>query len=123
MVDDRKFLDGLWWFVNFLNQVKVILFCFVCLFVFVVPNEEGMDITMAHSEPMLSRSDVGDEQELSEIEKKVLDGDSTGVALSLDGPECSSHDTEPATTPGYGEWYNAITHLWNLSALKLADAM
>ena len=62
-----------------------------------------MDITMAHSEPMLSRSDVGDEQELSEIEKKVLDGDSTGIALSLDGPECKIHDTEPATTPGHGE--------------------
>ncbi|XP_066015103.1 uncharacterized protein [Pocillopora verrucosa] len=66
-----------------------------------VPNEEGMDITMAHSEPMLSRSDVGDEQELSEIEKKVLDGDSTWVPHSLDGPECKIHDTEPATTPGH----------------------
>ena len=72
---------------------------------------------------MLSRSDVGDEQELSEIEKKVLDGDSTWVPHSLDGPECKIHDTEPATTPGHGEWYNAITHLWNLSALKLANAM
>ena len=86
------------------SQSNFVLFClFVCLFVFVVPNEEGMDITMAHSEPMLSRSDVGDEQELSEIEKKVLDGDSTWVPHSLDGPEYKSHDTEPATTPGHGE--------------------
>ena len=86
------------------SQSNFVLFClFVCLFVFVVPNEEGMDITMTHSEPMLSRSDVGDEQELSEIEKKVLDGVSTWVPHSLDGPECSSHDTEPATTPGHGE--------------------
>ena len=56
-----------------------------------------MDITMADSEPMLRRGEV------SEIEKKVLHGDSTWVAHSLDGPEFNSHDTEPATTPGHGE--------------------
>ena len=88
------------------SQSNFVLFCFVlfvCLFVFVVPNEEGMDITMADSEPMLRRDDVGNEQEVSEIEKKVLHGDSTWVAQSLDDPTVNSHDTEPATTPGHGE--------------------
>lgn len=49
---------------------------------------------------------VGYEQEVSEIEKKVLhsdSSDSTWVAQSLDDPSFNSHDTKATTPPRCGK--------------------
>ena len=85
------------------SQSNFVLFClFVCLFVFVVPNEEGMDITTADSEPMLRRGDVGYEEQVSEIQRKVLHRRYTGIAQDLDNSSFFSYDTEATTTPRCG---------------------
>ncbi|CAH3129479.1 unnamed protein product [Pocillopora meandrina] len=64
-----------------------------------VPNEEGMDITTADSEPMLRRGDVGYEEQVSEIQRKVLHRRYTGIAQDLDNSSFFSYDTEATTTP------------------------
>ena len=85
------------------SQSNFVLFClFVCLFVFVVPNEEGMDITTADSEPMLRRGDVGYEEQVSKIQRKVLHRRYTGIVQDLEDQSFFSYDTEAPTTPRWG---------------------
>ena len=61
-----------------------------------------MDITTADSEPMLRRGDVGYEEQVSEIQRKVLHRHYTGIVQDLDNSSFFSYDTEATTTPRCG---------------------
>lgn len=77
------------------------MFCF-----FTVKNEEGR----ADSEPMSQRSNVGDEQQVNDMQGVMLHSSNTGITQELEDVSDLSYGIGATTTQSCGKWYNVIKY-------------